>query len=130
MNVVGRIHPSFFPRVANVRREEEEEEETLIDFLLSACRLQQCGQLTFPIMCSLIEKEVFVLPDAMMINATRFAFERLKLVVELAAGLALGAILSQSDRLEKKLQHIAVILCGGNIDLTVPLPWLDEEKHS
>lgn len=79
-------------------------------------------------MCSLIEKEVFVIPDALMINATRFAFERLKLVVELAAGLALGAILSQSERLDSNLRRIGVILCGGNIDLSVPLPWFDDEK--
>jgi len=91
-----------------------------------SCRLQQCGQLTFPIMCSLIEKEVFVIPESMMINATRFAFERLKLVVELAAGLSLGAILSQSERLDKNIRNVGVILCGGNIDLSLPLPWLED----
>ncbi len=61
-----------------------------------------------------------------MIDATRFAFERLKLVVELAAGLSLGAILSQSDQLDSNIRNIGIILCGGNIDLTVPLPWQQE----
>lgn len=60
-----------------------------------------------------------------MIDATRFAFERLKLVVELAAGLPLGAVLSQFDRFDADLRHVAVILCGGNIDLSGPLPWHD-----
>ena len=60
--------------------------------------MQQCGTLTFPIMCSLVEKQVFSISDKTMIEATRFAFEQLKLVVELAAGLSLGAILSQSVR--------------------------------
>ncbi|CAF5196423.1 unnamed protein product, partial [Rotaria sp. Silwood1] len=36
-------------------------------------------------MCSLIEKQVFTISDKLMIDATRFAFERLKLVIELAA---------------------------------------------
>ena len=88
-----------------------------------ACRLQQCGTLTFPIMCSLVEKHVFTLSDRAMIDATRFAFERLKLVVELAAGLSLGAILSHSDQLDANIRHVAVVLCGGNIDLNAPLPW-------
>jgi len=74
-------------------------------------------------MCSLIEKQVFTISDKIMIDATRFAFERLKLVVELAAGLSLGAILSQSDQLDSNIRNIAIILCGGNIDLSVPLPW-------
>ncbi len=77
-------------------------------------------------MCSLIEKQVFTISDKIMIDATRFAFERLKLVVELAAGLSLGAIISQSDRLDSNIRNIGIILCGGNIDLNVPLPWQQE----
>lgn len=62
-----------------------------------------------------------------MIEATRFAFERLKLVVELAAGLSLGALLSKFDQLDPNIRNIGIILCGGNIDLTVPLPWHQNE---
>ncbi|CAF4360927.1 unnamed protein product [Rotaria socialis] len=88
-----------------------------------SCRLQQCGTLTFPIMCSLIEKKVFTISDKTMVDATKFAFERLKLVVELAAGLSLGAIISHCDQLDSNIRNVAIILCGGNIDLNVPLPW-------
>lgn len=90
-----------------------------------ACRIQQCGTLTFPIMCSLVEKEVFTISDQVMIEATRFAFERLKVVVELAAGLSLGAMLTQFERLDSSIRNIGVILCGGNIDLAGHLPWQD-----
>jgi threonine dehydratase len=81
-------------------------------------------------MCSLIEKQVFTISDKTMIDATRFAFERLKLVVELAAGLSLGALISQFDRLDPTIRNIAVILCGGNIDLSVRLPWQEEEDDN
>lgn len=74
-------------------------------------------------MCSLVEKQVFSISDKTMIEATRFAFEQLKLVVELAAGLSLGAILSQSDQLDADVRNVALILCGGNIDLNEKLPW-------
>jgi len=101
----------------------------VVFFSSQACRLQQCGILTFPIMCSLVEKQVFTISDKIMIDATRFAFERLKLVVELAAGLSLGAILTQFDRLDSNIRNIGIILCGGNIDLSVPLPWQQEDKN-
>ncbi|CAF1666153.1 unnamed protein product, partial [Adineta ricciae] len=65
-----------------------------------ACRSQQCGMLTFPIMCSLIEKHVFTVSDQIMIDAARFAFEHLKLVTEMSAGLSLGALLSQYQQLD------------------------------
>jgi len=79
-------------------------------------------------MCSLIEKQVFTISDKLMIDATRFAFERLKLVVELAAGLSLGAVLYQFDRLDPNIRNIGIILCGGNIDLSVPLPWQQDDQ--
>ncbi len=88
-----------------------------------ACCSQQCGMLTFPITCSLIEKQVFIISDKVMIDATRFAFEHLKLVIELASGLSLGAILSQYDTLDSNVRNIAMILTGGNIDFDQILPW-------
>ncbi|CAF0903381.1 unnamed protein product [Didymodactylos carnosus] len=95
-----------------------------------AIRLQQCGEITFPIMCDLVEKEVFTIDDASMIAATKFAFERLKLVVELASGCALAAILSdQLKTLDKNIKNIGVILCGGNIDIN-KLPWIENETKT
>ncbi len=74
-------------------------------------------------MCSLIEKQVLTVSDEVIIDATRFAFEQLKLVVELAAGLSLGALLSQYHTLDANIRHVAIILTGGNIDLNETLPW-------
>ncbi len=83
--------------------------------------------LTFPIMCSFIEKQVFTVSDKIMINATKFAFEHLKLVIELASGLSLGAILSQYNTFDSNIRNIAIILTGGNIDLNEPLPWQQDK---
>lgn len=83
--------------------------------------------LTFPIMCSFIEKQVFTVSDKIITDATQFAFEHLKLVIELASGLPLGAILSQFNKLDPTIRNIAVILTGGNIDLNGRLPWQQEK---
>ncbi len=72
--------------------------------------------LTFPMMCSLIEKQVFTVSDEMIIHATRFAFEHLKLVLELASEFPLAAILSQYQIFDFNLRSIAIILTGDNID--------------
>ena len=74
-------------------------------------------------MCSLVERQVFTISERAVADATRFAFEQLKLVIELAAGLSLGAIMSQCQTLDAAVRNVAVILTGGNIDLAVPLPW-------
>jgi len=103
------------------------EPPTFLQTKCEACRLQQCGVITFPIMCNLVEKQVFNISDKAMIEATRFAFERLKLVVELAAGLSLGTILYHCDQLDSSIQNVGVILCGGNIDLSTELPWHHED---
>ncbi|CAF1045636.1 unnamed protein product [Adineta ricciae] len=88
-----------------------------------ACRSQQCGMLTFPIMCSLIEKHVFTVSDQIMIDAARFAFEHLKLVTEMSAGLSLGALLSQYQQLDANIRNIAIIISGGNVDPDDLLLW-------
>ena len=41
---------------------------------------QQAGQLTFPILCQLIEKETIVVPDDVMIQGMKIVAERMKLV--------------------------------------------------
>lgn len=100
-----------------------------LDSKAEAIRLQQCGQLTFPIMCDLVEDDVFIQSDESMIKAARFLFERMKIVVELAAGAACAAVLSDKMKLNyPELKHIGVILCGGNIDVD-NLPWYEEKKN-
>ncbi|UJR36127.1 hypothetical protein I4U23_028862 [Adineta vaga] len=94
-----------------------------LDTKCEACRSQQCGMLTFPIMCSFIEKQVFTVSDQVMIDGTQFAFEHLKLVTEMSAGLSLGALLSQYKTFDANLHNIAVIISGGNVDPNDSLIW-------
>ena len=102
-------------------------EAKFLDTKAEGIRLQQCGNLTFPIMCELVEKEVFTQSDKSMIEATRFMFERLKVVIELASGAAVAAALSDKMRdNHPELKNVGVILCGGNIDVD-NLPWYNKQ---
>ena len=81
---------------------------------------QQCGQLTFPILCQLVKKVVTV-TDAEMAEGCRLIAERMKLVVEMSSGASLAAALgSRVAGMEGK--KVGVILCGGNLDLA-RMPW-------
>jgi threonine dehydratase len=72
------------------------------------------GDLTFPIIQSLVEDIVTVSDDA-LIDAMRFFAERMKLVVEPTGCLAAAAAFTAAVPVEGK--RVGVILSGGNVDL-------------
>jgi serine racemase len=81
--------------------------------------MEQCGVLTFPIMHKYIDADdVFTVTDEEMIQATKLVFKRMKLVIELSAGAAVAAVLSNKMiNNYPNLKNIGVLLCGGNIDI-------------
>ena len=61
---------------------------------------------------------MFTVTDSEMIEATKLTFKRLKLVIELSAGAAVAAVMSEKMKQNyPDLKNVAVILCGGNIDI-------------
>lgn len=87
-------------------------------------KTELCGELTFPIISSNIDPDdVFTVTDDQMIEATKFVFKRMKMVIELSAGAAVAAVFSEKMKNNyPDLKKIGVILCGGNIDIE-NLPW-------
>ena len=60
-------------------------------------------------------------PDAALIEAMRFVWERMKLVVEPTGVLGLAALLTGKVRAEGR--RVGVILSGGNVDLAQAAGW-------
>ncbi|XP_022107488.1 uncharacterized protein LOC110988368 isoform X2 [Acanthaster planci] len=88
-----------------------------------AIRTQQLGKLTFPILREKAEKEVFTVNDQDIVAAMKFAWTRLKLLIEPAAATGVAALFSERMReMDPAMEKVAVILCGGNVDLE-KLPW-------
>jgi threo-3-hydroxy-L-aspartate ammonia-lyase len=84
--------------------------ETIAD----ALRLTRPGELTFAINRRLLDG-VLTVSDQELTDAMRFAFERLKLVLEPGGAAALAALLAH--RVELGTDHrVGVILSGGNVD--------------
>lgn len=81
------------------------------------------GFLTWPIIRDSIEDVITVSEDE-IISAMRLVWERMKLVIEPSAAVGVAAVLSKkfSDKKTEDLSKVAVILCGGNVNLD-NLPW-------
>ena len=77
---------------------------------------QAPGTLTWPIVRSLCAGVVTVTDDEIR-DAMKFAFERLKLVVEPSGACALAALLT--GKIDARAKRVGVIVSGGNVDAPV-----------
>ncbi|MDQ3036775.1 MAG: pyridoxal-phosphate dependent enzyme [Myxococcota bacterium] len=89
--------------------------KTIADGLLTSL-----GALTWPVVRDVVERVVTV-DEPAIARSMRLVFERMKLVVEPSA--AVGVAVALSGELPPELRRVAVVLCGGNVDLD-RLPWL------
>jgi threonine dehydratase len=82
--------------------------------IADGARTPSLGRLTFPLVRSLVSDMVTV-SESEIIEATRFLWERMKLVVEPTGSLGLAAALH--SRTEVSGRRIGIVLSGGNVDL-------------
>ena len=100
----GRIVPSVKP-------------QTIADGLLTSL-----GTLTFPIIQQRVEQIVTV-SEPGIIESMRFVWERLKIIIEPSAAVAVGALWER--KLDLRGLKVGIIISGGNVDLG-SLPWLSQ----
>ena len=83
--------------------------KTIADGLLT-----YLGDKTFPIIKQHVT-DVLTVSDEQIIQAMRYLWERMKLVVEPSGAVSLAAFIKNRDRF--KGQKVGIILTGGNVDL-------------
>ena len=93
----GRIFPSVNPN-------------TIADGLRT-----QLGDLTFAVIRKNV-KDIITVTEEEIVNAMKFLWERMKLVVEPSGAVSLAGLFKMRDALRNK--SIGVMISGGNIDLT------------
>jgi len=71
------------------------------------------GTLTMPIIRKCVDKVVLI-EDADIIDAMKFAVNRLKLVLEPTGATAMAAVMK--GLIPSNLKRVGVVLCGGNVD--------------
>ncbi len=76
---------------------------------------QAVGVLPFAVIREKVT-DVLTASDATVVDAMRFAFERMKIVIEPSGACALAALMESKARFAN--QRVAITLSGGNIDFT------------
>lgn len=74
----------------------------------------ETDSVTFPVCQSFIDETVLV-SEKEIAEAMVFACEKLRLVVEGAAGVALAALFKMKDKVNAR--KVGVVICGGNVSL-------------
>jgi threonine dehydratase len=92
----GKIQPSINPK-------------SIADGLLT-----QLGDQNFPIIQKLVSKIIRV-EESEIIQAMKFIWERMKIVIEPSSAVAVAAMFRNSSEFKKR--KVGVILSGGNVDL-------------
>jgi threonine dehydratase len=82
--------------------------------IADGARTQSLGALTFPLVLRHVHDIVTVTDDE-LVEAMRFLWERMKLVVEPTGALATAAVMKGSIDVRDK--RVGIILSGGNVDL-------------
>lgn len=88
---------------------------TIADGLLTSL-----GSRTFPVLINYTD-DVITVHDSSILEAMRFIWERMKLIVEPSAAVPLATLFEQ--KVKVKNRSVVIILSGGNLDLD-NIPWI------
>jgi threo-3-hydroxy-L-aspartate ammonia-lyase len=77
-------------------------------------RTPSLGAVTWPIIRDRVT-EMRTVPEAAVVEAMRFLWERMKLVVEPSGAVALAALLHHEEL--RRYERVGIIISGGNVDL-------------
>ncbi len=84
------------------------------DTIADGARTPSLGTITFPLVLQFVDEMVTV-TDGELIEAMRFLWERMKIVVEPTGALAAAAVMAGRVAVEGK--RVGIVVSGGNIDL-------------
>jgi threonine dehydratase len=82
--------------------------------IADGAQTQQAGQLTFPVIQTLVD-DIVTVSDAQLVEAMRFAAARMKMVIEPTGALAMAAAMQGVVGVRGK--RVGVLISGGNIDI-------------
>jgi threonine dehydratase len=80
------------------------------------------GSLTYPIILSHVN-EIVTVSEKSIINAMRYVWERMKILIEPSSAVPVAALLDH--KIDCKHKRVGIIISGGNVDLD-HLPWMKQ----
>ncbi len=82
--------------------------------IADGARTESPGAITFPLVMKHVQ-DVITVTDAELVEAMRFLWERMKLVVEPTGALATAGVMS--GPIDVRDRRVGIIISGGNVDL-------------
>jgi threonine dehydratase len=82
--------------------------------IADGARTQSLGDITFPLVLQNVD-DIVTVSDGALVEAMRFLWERMKLVVEPTGALAAAAVLTGAA--DVRGRRTGIVLSGGNVDL-------------
>jgi len=82
--------------------------------IADGARTESLGAITFPLVLRHVQ-DIITVTDTQLIEAMRFLWERMKLVVEPTGALATAGVLA--GPIDVRNRRVGIILSGGNVDL-------------
>lgn len=108
------VEPEGFDDVArSLTLGELQKNETQTGSICDALMTQSAGALTYKIIKQNVSA-ILTVSDAEVLAAIKYAWEKLKLVVEPGGAVGLAAVLS--DTLDVKGKTVCILISGGNVD--------------
>jgi threonine dehydratase len=111
--VIG-VEPAAGDDVQRSFRAKRIEHIAVPDTIADGARTQAPSELTFGLVMHHVH-DILTVTDAQLVEAMRFLWERMKLVVEPTGALAACALLEK--KLDAQGKRVGVVLSGGNVDL-------------
>jgi threonine dehydratase len=84
------------------------------DTIADGARTPSLGKITFPLVLAHVH-DMLTVSDRELVDAMRYLWERMKIVVEPTGALAAAGVFERADVLRG--QRIGVVVSGGNVDL-------------
>ena len=111
--VIG-VEPAAGDDVQRSFRARSKQHIAIPDTIADGARTQAPGDFTLPLVLEYVN-DIVTVSDAEIVEAMRFLWERMKVVVEPTGALAAAAVMT--GRVEVRDRRVGIVLSGGNVDL-------------
>jgi threo-3-hydroxy-L-aspartate ammonia-lyase len=91
------------------------------DTIADGARTPSLGKITFPLVLEHVDDMVTV-PDEALVEAMRFVWERMKVIIEPTGALGLAAVMTGAVPVQGS--RVGVLVSGGNVDIQAAARWM------
>jgi threonine dehydratase len=113
IKVIG-VEPEAGDDVQRSFRTKRKQHIEVPNTIADGARTQSPGDYTLPLVLENVD-DIVTVSDAELVEAMRFVWERMKIVIEPTGALAVAAVMK--GRVDVRDKRVGIVISGGNVDL-------------